>query len=211
MSFMAVLTRRKGPKARKARREALLTRLGDAVEDLLREGGSYADLAVERITSRADVSRTTFYEYFGDKRELLMSLSERATADLGTAAAGWRAEGGDLGRAELREVLRLFLTANRERPLLAALTEAAAYDDEVRAAWLAHQDALIDLIEERLREEQSAGRMPPGPAHATACALHWMVQQTCYQEMVARQRISEDEYLDAITGIWMRAVRGDEP
>jgi AcrR family transcriptional regulator len=207
---MPVLSRRKDPEARQARREALLTRLGDAVEALLREGGSYADLAVERITSRAEVSRTTFYEYFGDKRELLMSLAERATSDLGHAAAGWRAEGGDLGKAELREVLRLFLRANRERPLLAALTEAATYDDEVRAAWLAHQDVLIDLIEERLLEEQRAGRMPPGPTHATACALHWMVQQTCYQEMVAHQRLREDEYLDAVTSLWIRGVRRDE-
>ncbi|MEA2364493.1 MAG: TetR/AcrR family transcriptional regulator, ethionamide resistance regulator [Thermoleophilaceae bacterium] len=204
---MAVLTRRKGPEARRARRDALLARLGDAVEGLLREGGSYADLAVERITSRAEVSRTTFYEYFGDKRELLMSLADRATADLGQAASRWQPNGRDLGRDELREVLRLFLTANRERPLLAALTEAASYDDEVRAAWLAHQDALIGLIEERLLEEQRAGRMPPGPTRATACALHWMVQQTCYQEMVARQRLSEDEYLDTITTLWMRSIR----
>jgi TetR/AcrR family transcriptional regulator, ethionamide resistance regulator len=206
--LMAVLTKRPSPAARQARRRALLDRLGDAVEDLLREGDSYADLTVERIATRAGLSRTTFYEHFGDKRELLMSLAERATLDLAEAATGWRAKGPDLGEAELREVLRLFLHANRERPLLGALTEAATYDQEVRAAWLAHQDALIAVIEERLREEQSAGRMAPGPAHATACALHWMVQQTCYQEMVAEKRLSEDDYLDAITSLWLRGVRG---
>lgn len=206
---MAVLTRRKGPEAKEARREKLLARLGDAVEALLREGSSYADLAVERITSRASVSRTTFYDYFGDKRTLLLSLAERATADLTEAANRWRATQRDLGEQQLREVFRIFLRANKERPLLAALTEAATYDAEVGAVWRAHQDALIALIEARLEEEQRAGRMPAGPTRATACALHWMVQQTCYQEMVTHDHLSEDEYLDAVTALWVRGVRGD--
>jgi AcrR family transcriptional regulator len=201
-----ILSRGRGA-PKEERRAVLLETLGAAVEATLREGGSYADLTVERIITAAGVARTTFYAYFADKRELLLALADRFTAELVTAAQTWRAEGSTLGQDELRHVLRMFLDANRERPLLAALTEAAAYDSAVREAWLAHQDMLIGVIEERLREEQRAGRAPDFPVRATACALHWMVQQTCYQEMVVERRLSEDDYLEAIVGLWMRGVR----
>ena len=203
---MPILSRGRGA-PKEERRAVLLETLGAAVEATLREGGSYADLTVERIITAAGVARTTFYAYFADKRELLLALADRFTAELVTAAQTWRAEGSTLGQDELRHVLRMFLDANRERPLLAALTEAAAYDSAVREAWLAHQDMLIGVIEERLREEQRAGRAPDFPVRATACALHWMVQQTCYQEMVVERRLSEDDYLEAIVGLWMRGVR----
>jgi AcrR family transcriptional regulator len=203
---MAILSR-SGRSRREERREALLARLGGAVEETLRGGGTYADLTVERILRAAGVARTTFYAYFADKRELLLALAERFTAELVEAAQGWRATGATLGEDELRRVLELFLNANRDRPLLAALTEAAAYDEEVRAAWRAHQDVLIGVIEARLHEEQREGRAPAFPVRATACALHWMVQQTCYQEMVVAHNLSDDDYLDALVGLWMRGVR----
>ena len=46
-----------------------------ATESLLAEGASYSDLNIERIATRAGISRTAFYFYFRDKRELLMRLT----------------------------------------------------------------------------------------------------------------------------------------
>lgn len=203
---MAVLSRRQ-PERQRARRVELDARLLDAVEGLLSQGHSYADLSVAKIAASAGISRTTFYEQVGDKRQLLLSLGERVTDDLIEAAAGWTGADEDGGARRLRELLRLFLDRNRERPLLGALTEAASYDPGVRAAWLAQQDLLIRMIEGHFEEEVRAGRARADlPVRATASALYWMTQQTCYQELVARQRLDDDEYLDALVALWLRGI-----
>ena len=203
---MAVLSRRQ-PEKQRARRAELEARLLDAVEGLLAEGHSYADLIVAKIAASAGISRTTFYAQFGDKRQLLLSLGERLTDDLIEAATDWSGADEDGGAGRLRELLLLFLDRNRERPLLGALTEAASYDPGIRAAWLAQQDLMIRLIEGHFDEEVRAGRARADlPVRATACALYWMTQQTCYQELVARQRLDDDEYLDALTELWLRGI-----
>jgi AcrR family transcriptional regulator len=103
----AVLSRRQ-PAAREARKSRLEERLLEAVEGLLSDGHAYADLSVSAIAAAAGISRTTFYDYVGDKRQLLLSLGGRVTRDLVEAAAIWEPKGGDLGAEQLREVLRLF-------------------------------------------------------------------------------------------------------
>ena len=59
-----------------AKREAIEADVLEATEALLEEGASFADLSIERIATRAGISRTAFYFYFRDKRELLMRLTE---------------------------------------------------------------------------------------------------------------------------------------
>src|SRR3712207_2316745 len=77
-----------------------------ATEELLIEGASFAELGIERIATRAGISRTAFYFYFRDKRELLVRLTEQANAELMAAAETWWS-GGDL-RTALRTVADLY-------------------------------------------------------------------------------------------------------
>jgi AcrR family transcriptional regulator len=58
-----------------AKRAAIEAALLEATETLLAEGASFADLGVERIATQAGITRTAFYFYFADKRELLMALT----------------------------------------------------------------------------------------------------------------------------------------
>src|SRR5437870_620924 len=53
------------------KRAAVQAEVLRATEELLAEGASWADLGVERIATTAGISRTAFYFYFADKRELL--------------------------------------------------------------------------------------------------------------------------------------------
>ena len=74
-----------------------------ATESLLARGGSYADLSVEQISAAAGRSRTAFYVYFRDKRELLMRATETVVAELYDDADNWWS-GAD-GRRGLRVAL----------------------------------------------------------------------------------------------------------
>src|SRR5437868_15381591 len=66
-----------------------------ATEQLLAEGTNWADLGVERIATTAGISRTAFYFYFADKRELLMRLTEDVNELFYLEAERWFAGVGD--------------------------------------------------------------------------------------------------------------------
>src|SRR6478609_1874538 len=87
-----------------AKRAAVQAAVLDATQALLREGVSYADLNIERIATRAGISRTAFYFYFADKRELLMRLTEDVNDELYQQADIWFSGSGD-PEAEIRQAL----------------------------------------------------------------------------------------------------------
>src|SRR4051795_13682510 len=117
------------------KRAAVQAAVLHATEQLLAEGATYADINIERIATRAGISRTAFYFYFADKRELLMRLSEDVTDELFTQADIWYSGSGD-PEAEIREALaniaRLY---EQHGPLLRAIVEVSTYDEEVGASW----------------------------------------------------------------------------
>src|SRR2546423_7750523 len=117
------------------KRAAVQAAVLGATEQLLGEGATYADLNIERIATRAGISRTAFYFYFADKRELLMRLSEDVTDELFTQADIWYSGSGN-PEAEIREALvniaRLY---EQHGPLLRAIVEASTYDEEVAVFW----------------------------------------------------------------------------
>ena len=143
-----------------------------ATEELLSEGASYADLNIERIATRAGISRTAFYFYFRDKRELLVRLTEEVAGALWEQADRWWHGQGD-GADELRDILgpivRLWL---RHGASLSAVVQAAGYDDEVRDFWRALAARFVEGTRERIEREQAAGRAEPAVLPAeTAFAL----------------------------------------
>src|SRR3954447_20365571 len=106
-----------------------------ATEELLGEGATYADLNIERIATRAGISRTAFYFYFADKRELLMRLTEDVTDDLYAQADIWFSGSGD-PEAEIREALDNIASLYEQHgTLLRAIVEVSTYDDEVAVFW----------------------------------------------------------------------------
>lgn len=178
-----------------------------ALEALLGEGSSFADLNVERIATRAGISRTAFYFYFSDKRELLMRLAEDVIDDLVTQANLWWS-GRDAER-DIREALTNVASLYREHGvLLRAIVELSTYDEEVAGFWRGLLQRFVDGTQRRIESEQAAGNAPAMPAAATAFALTWMAERTFYQHMVQGGSLSADEVVDALVGIHLRTVYG---
>src|SRR4051795_9359471 len=90
---------------RSTRRQAIEAAVLRATEELLAGGASYADLNVERIATAAGISRTAFYFYFRDKRDLLMRLAGDVTELLYAQADIWFSGEGDDVEGEIREAL----------------------------------------------------------------------------------------------------------
>ncbi len=192
-----------------AKRAQIQQAVLEATEELLAAGGSFSELKIERIATSAGISRTAFYFYFKDKRELLMRLAEDITGELYGQADAWFS--GDDGAPEdqVSEALEAIAQLYFEHgPLLRAIVEVSTYDEEIAVFWRALLQRFADATQSRITTEQEAGRAPAMPAAATAFALVWMTERTFYQQMVQGAPIAREDLVAALNGVWLRSVYG---
>ena len=173
---MAVLSR--GIESRERRREAEASFLA-ATEELLASGNSYAELSVERIAAAAGRSRTAFYLYFRDKRDLLMRLTEAVAETLYDEADRWWS--GTDGRRELR---------------------AALADEQVGRFWRQLVGRFVEATERRLVADGEDAVHAAGKAFA----LTWMVERACHQQVARGAPLDDQVLVDALVEIWERSV-----
>jgi AcrR family transcriptional regulator len=186
------------------KRAAIESAVLEATEALLAEGATFAELNIERIATRAGISRTAFYFYFKDKRELLVRLTESINEQLMAAAAQWWS-----GDADIRDALSGIAALYAEHgALMRATVEVSTYDEEMAVFWRGLVGRFVEATRQRIESEQAAGRALPGPAHATAMALVWMVERSFYEQLVQGQPVGRDDLVDAIAAIFSRAVYG---
>jgi AcrR family transcriptional regulator len=190
-----------------AKRAAVQAAVLEATAALLGEGVSYADLNIERITTRAGISRTAFYFYFRDKRELLLRLTEDVTDELYRQGDIWFSGEGEPS-AEVGEALANIGRLYREHgAVLRAIVQAAATDDEMAVFWHAVVDRFVDATARRIVELQSSGTAAAGlDARATAFALCWMIERSFNQQLVLGEPIAHHDLVDALAAIFVRAV-----
>ena len=184
-----------------------------ATEELLAEGHTFADLGIETITGRAGISRTTFYDYFEDKRQLLLALGAKLAGDALQQADDWQpGDDHDRTKAELRRIIRALLRVYRH-PVALAIMEATFYDEVVRNAWREAQELRIQRAIRLLRAERDGGRFQDHDStlEARARVLHWSVHGTALHEVVLKQELDEDQLVDALVDVNILGVRGTLP
>jgi AcrR family transcriptional regulator len=184
-----------------AKRAAVQAAVLEATEALLSEGASYADLNIERIATRAGISRTAFYFYFSDKRELLMRLTGEVSALLYEQADIWFSGEGDPGDEVSTALHNIAALYDEHGVLLRAIVEVSTYDEEVAAYW---RELLGRFASASLRRIEEGG-VATDPA-ATAFALCWMTERTLYQHLVQESAPPVEDLVEALSAIWTRAV-----
>ena len=204
---METRSRRSEPATEK--RRAIEAGVLQATEALLCEGASYANLSIERIATRAGISRTAFYFYFAGKRELLMRLASDAAEQLYREADTWWSGSAD-GRAQVAEALQRIAALYRAHgPLVCAIVEVSTYDDEVGVFWRGLVGRFVSASAERVRVEQAAGRADPALDPATvAFALVWMTERSFHQMLVQEDPLPTEELVTALARIWSATVYG---
>lgn len=196
------------PGAGKSRRADVQASILHALEEMLGEG-PFAPISIDQIARRAGITRTAFYFYFPDKREVLMRLTEDVAAALFEQAERWWQGDGD-GPVEiaaaLPKIVRLYLDHGT---LLRAAAEVATYDEEVRAFWRALVERFVERGERRVRDEQAAGRVARDlRARETVWVLSWMIERACYQHPADATPAQDRALIDALTGIYIRSIYG---
>jgi AcrR family transcriptional regulator len=202
---MEILSRR--PELPTDKRRAIEADVLQAAEALLGEGASYANLSIERIATRAGISRTAFYFYFADKRELLMRLAADVGQELYDEAETWWSGSGE-STAQLTEALGKIAALYRAHgPLVCAIVEVSTYDSSVSAFWHELVGRFITASAERIEAEQAAGRSDAAlDPTATAFALVWMTERSFHQMLVQEDPVPVDQLVVALARVWRSTV-----
>jgi len=194
---------RRSQSSRARRREDIRDRLLAVVERLLEEGESYTEISVERLVSAARLSRSTFYVYFQDKGELLTAWFAEIQAEVENAAHNWWALGPGSGKDELRAALaKVVKTYRPHTTLMAAMYDAAAYDQGVRELVEAMMEWNIAGLRKHIRSGQRDGFIDPElPAQQTAAWLTWMAERGLHQLVRGAGGAELERLIDAYTAI----------
>jgi AcrR family transcriptional regulator len=207
VSDTQTLTRR--PQAPSERRQATEAAVLGAMEELLAEGTPYAALSVERIATRAGISRTAFYFYFADKRELLMRLAAELADELYREADGWWSGAGDGSQQLTAAVSKIATLYRAHSPLVCAIVEVSAYDEVVGPFWRSLVARFVDASAQRIAAESDAGRADTALVpEAISFSLVWMTERTLYQMLVQDGPVCDDELVRALARIWTATVYG---
>jgi AcrR family transcriptional regulator len=184
---MASVTRSQAGVARKRRSESI-SRVLASVEALLEEGTLFTELPVLRIAEESGIARSTFYQYFPNKSQLLIQVAAVTSDTFLEAATAWfsDAESYRGGAATVEKVIGTMLREYRQHvAVMRAVGELASYDPEVAGFWFGRINSFIDLSATRVQKWQHAGavREDLDPVETTA-ALTWMVGRAISQHVL---------------------------
>jgi AcrR family transcriptional regulator len=174
--------------ARQQRREQMERRLLDATERLMRDGASFTELSVDRLSGEAGISRASFYIYFEDKGHLLRRLARQVFGDLTDGARSWWSVAGRHDPDDVRTAMtRIIATYRRHQAVLVALNEMAAYDPLTSDTYRELLTGISEQFTHVIEDGQADGsiRLELAPL-TTATALTWMVERACQQNLPSK-------------------------
>jgi AcrR family transcriptional regulator len=201
------VTRTSKPSRRSQRRDEIRGALLTAVEDLLKEE-RYTDVSVGRLVQAAGVSRSTFYVHFEDKGELLRALTEDAIAELIASARVWWDLPAGATKDDVRAALgRLVDTYVAHRMLLAAVVEAATYDERVRERFGEMLQQAVAGLAAHIRAGQRDGYVRADlDADGVAAWLTWMAERGLFALVGPADASTRARLVDALTEILVNVL-----
>lgn len=183
-------------------------RLADAIERLIGDGASYAQLSVERLVGEAGIARSTFYKYFGDKSGLLSSLVDTVQQDFLHAADAWLAMAAGAAKSEYEAAFAAIFEAYRShRVVMRCIVEQANQDPVIRDHFTEMMAAFVAAIEEHVRSGQETRAITSDhSAHDLALWLTWMLEYGQLQFIGPATDRELRKYTAAVTAVVWRAL-----
>lgn len=192
-----------------SRRDEVKARLRAGMVSLL-ETNSFRDLKVESVAEAAGLSRSAFYFYYRDKRDLLMDAAAGISEELYRQADRWWH--GDGSPDELvHEALGAVAAHWAENEvLLRTVTEVSTYDGGVSDFWRDMVGRFVTATADHIQREQGAGQIDPSlDPLRTAEQMIWGAERTLYIFVSTGERPSE-EVVASIADFWLRALYGSD-
>jgi AcrR family transcriptional regulator len=203
---------RPGSPRRRGRRPKTYEAVLAATSSLL-ETVPLADLSVAQILAAAGVGRTSFYEHFGSKDDVVVKLMRTVSAEVGSEIEPMFQRDGRTPDAAFAEGLRgLLAVAERYRGLLVAVIEEWPAVPELRAIWFTMQGRFSARLADTIDRDREAGLAPAGGASAEslAAALVWTAERAFHVAMTGQDRALPDAaaLIDPLVQLFVSSIYG---
>ena len=199
------------PKRRRRSREEAEREILEAAAGLLRERPLH-QVSVSAIMERTTLSRKSFYVYFRDRYELLTRLFEPLRRELDSANTLFldRPPGDLVTRAAIDAVVRFH--AGKDGPLIRALHEASAYDEEAERVWREFNEPVIAAFTDLIGREAAAGRLPGTiEVEPAVRALVGMNLYCLFDQVVGNPAADTEGIATTLFTIWTRTFLLADP
>jgi AcrR family transcriptional regulator len=145
----------------------------------LLESESLAELSVAQILDAAQVGRTSFYEHFASKDDVVVKLLRSVSEDIAERIEPMFTRGERTPRESFREgLVRLIEMWDRYAPLMLTGTEQWPVVPELQDLWFRIHADLTRRIAAVITADRAAGLAPPGAdATALAASLVWSTER----------------------------------
>jgi AcrR family transcriptional regulator len=169
---------------------------------------AYGELSVDAVMRRAGLGRTIFYRHFDDLGDLLMRASREAVEQLLAAQQGLGQVRPDTDPDGLRRVFGEAVEVYRRHgPLLRAVREAAAADEDLRRGYEAMRARFDEFAERSLRDVEDLASTPAADLRETARALNLMGESYLLDVFGREPRVPAATALQTLTEIWDAVIR----
>jgi AcrR family transcriptional regulator len=144
-----------------------------------------SELSVAQILEAAHVGRTSFYEHFSSKDDVVVKLVRGITEEVAEGLTPILYRGERPVEDAFREGLGNWLEiGTRYRPLLVAASEEWPAVPALRRAWFEIIDEMTAQLRRLIDADRAAGLAPPGaPSLSLAAALSWGAERAFHISM----------------------------
>ncbi|HEY2159965.1 MAG TPA: TetR/AcrR family transcriptional regulator [Solirubrobacteraceae bacterium] len=196
------------PQAQRTRqreqREATRREILAAADRLLRER-PFRELSVDVVMAETGLTRTAFYRHFDDVTDLVLRLFADVGGELYDIAERWSKSAGigypAPGREGLAGMVDFYV---RHGPLMRAIAEAAASDEQIELAYRASVEAFIELTAVALERMVREGKLKVPDARALARAMTLMNQAYLLEEFGREPQGDPEVALVTLGTVWLR-------
>ena len=200
--------------ARRGRRPRTHAAVLAATTELLRTT-SLAELSVAQILAAAGVGRTSFYEHFASKEDVVVKLLRSVSADIAEEIEPMFTRGARTPDAAFREGLtRLVEMWDRYAPLMLTGTEEWPAVPELGRLWFRIHADLTRRIAAVIAADRAAGIAPPGAdPQALAASLVWSTERALLVSATGRVAALPDHaaLVEPLVQLYIGSIYGRAP
>lgn len=199
-----------GP-GRRGRRPRTYEAVLQATAELL-QTTPLSELSVAQILAGAGVGRTSFYEHFTSKDDVVVHLLRRASIEVGEQMAPVFQRGARSPDAAIREGLgNVLAVAGSHARLFGAVAAEWPVVPELRRIWFRVHGEATARLAEMIESDRAAGIAPPGAdSRSLAAALVWTAERSFHVAMTGRHPtlVDRQALLEPLVQLFVGSIYG---
>lgn len=171
-----------------------------------------SDLSVARILAAAGVGRTSFYEHFASKDDVVVQIMRTISVDVIDAIEPMLDRGERAPDDAIAEGLgNLLAVSSRHSALIVAVTEEWPAVPELRAIWFSMLGEITERLAQTIDRDRAAGIAPPGAdSEPLAAALAWSAERALHVAMTGEHPTLDDieDLIDPLVQLYVGTIYG---